>query len=122
MPGVGARLEPLIGGPRTRTMRKDWSVSWPMRMRKGLLILLGLVVLACGIYLMSVSGDRGLGFGLAGVLVVLLGLGAITGGVLLRSSPSRLVRACPRCGRAVPVGTLDCGACGFDFRTIGSRP
>ena len=95
-------------------------MSWPMRMRKGLLILLGLVVLVCGVYLMSVSGGRGLGFGLAGVLVVLLGAGAITGGVLLRTSPSRVVRACPRCGRAVPVGTLDCGACGFDFRTIGS--
>jgi hypothetical protein len=100
------------------SMRKEGSVSWAMRMRKGLLILLGLVVLACGVYLISVSAGRGLGFGLAGVLVVLLGAGAITGGVLLRTSRSRLVRACPRCGRAVPVGTLDCGGCGFDFRTI----
>jgi hypothetical protein len=101
-------------------MRKGWSVSWPMRMRKGLLILLGAVVLACGIYLTSVSGGRGLGFGLAGVLVILLGAGAITGGILLRTSPSPPVRACPRCGRAVPVGRLDCADCGFDFRTIGS--
>jgi Uncharacterised protein family UPF0547 len=91
-----------------------------MRMRKALLVLLGAAVLACGIYLTSLSGGRGLGFGLAGVLVILLGAGAITGGVLLRSSASRLVRACPRCGRAVPVGTLECADCGFDFRTIGS--
>jgi hypothetical protein len=89
-------------------------------MRKALLVLLGAAVLACGIYLTSLSGGRGLGFGLAGVLVILLGAGAITGGVLLRSSASRLVRACPRCGRAVPVGTLECADCGFDFRTIGS--
>jgi hypothetical protein len=91
-----------------------------MRMRKALLVLLGAAVLACGIYLTSLSGGRGLGFGLAGVLVILLGAGAITGGVLLRSSASRLVRACPRCGRAVPVGNLECADCGFDFRTIGS--
>jgi hypothetical protein len=101
-------------------MRKGWSVSWPMRMRKALLVLLGAAVLACGIYLTSLSGGRGLGFGLAGVLVILLGAGAITGGVLLRSSTSRLVRACPRCGRAVPVGTLECADCGFDFRSVGS--
>jgi hypothetical protein len=101
-------------------MRKEWSVSWPMRMRKGLLILLGFVVLVCGVYLLAVSGGRGLGFALAGVLVALLGAGAITGGVLLRTSASRPVRVCPRCGRPVPVGALDCGGCGFDFRTIGS--
>ena len=29
-------------------------------------------------------------------------------------------RTCPRCGRSVPVGQLECEACGFDFRTIGS--
>jgi hypothetical protein len=101
-------------------MKKQRSVSWAMKTRKGLLILLGLVVLACGVYLISVSVGRGLGFGLAGVLVVVLGAGAITGGVLLRTSRAPLVRACPRCGRAVPVGTLDCDKCGFDFRTIGT--
>ena len=28
-------------------------------------------------------------------------------------------RPCPRCGRRVAVGVLDCEACGFDFRSIG---
>jgi hypothetical protein len=28
-------------------------------------------------------------------------------------------RPCPRCGGRVPVGMLDCDACGFDFRSIG---
>lgn len=28
-------------------------------------------------------------------------------------------RPCPRCGRQVKVGMLDCADCGFDFRTIG---
>src|SRR5436190_19397933 len=55
---------------------------------------------------MSVSGGRGLGFGLAGVVVVLLGVGAITGGVLLRSSPPRLVR----------VSTLWSGGAGGNAR------
>jgi len=27
-------------------------------------------------------------------------------------------RPCPRCGRPVVNGVLDCPACGFDFRTI----
>lgn len=29
------------------------------------------------------------------------------------------VRPCPRCGRDVDVGVLDCPHCDFDFRTIG---
>jgi hypothetical protein len=29
-------------------------------------------------------------------------------------------RPCPRCGQRVPVGELECGACDFDFRTIGA--
>jgi hypothetical protein len=32
------------------------------------------------------------------------------------STPSRL---CPTSGKPVEVGRLDCGSCGFDFRTIG---
>jgi hypothetical protein len=28
-------------------------------------------------------------------------------------------RACPRCGRQVKKGDLECSECGFDFRTIG---
>lgn len=29
-------------------------------------------------------------------------------------------RPCPRCGKQVKAGLLDCADCGFDFRTIGS--
>ncbi len=29
-------------------------------------------------------------------------------------------RPCPRCGRDVKKGQLDCPHCGFDFRTIGT--
>jgi transposase len=29
-------------------------------------------------------------------------------------------RDCPRCGKKVRRGILDCPHCGFDFRTIGS--
>jgi ribosomal protein L37E len=32
----------------------------------------------------------------------------------------RRTRTCPRCGRRVVIGDLDCPYCGFDFRTIGS--
>ena len=28
-------------------------------------------------------------------------------------------RACPRCGRQVWKGHLECSECGFDFRTFG---
>jgi cyclohexanone monooxygenase len=28
-------------------------------------------------------------------------------------------RPCPRCGKRVEVGRLDCGFCGFDFRQVG---
>lgn len=90
-----------------------------MKMRKGLLVVLGAGVVLCGLYLVSRAGRDGMGVGLAGLLVALLGAGAIVGGVRLRRAPSRLIRACPRCGRTVPVGTLDCGDCGFDFRTVG---
>jgi hypothetical protein len=31
-------------------------------------------------------------------------------------------RRCPRCGRLVDVGRLDCPSCDFDFRTIGGAP
>ena len=27
-------------------------------------------------------------------------------------------RPCPRCGRPVEVGVLDCDECGFDFRAV----
>ncbi len=30
-------------------------------------------------------------------------------------------RECPRCGHRVRVGTLDCGSCGFNFRTVTGR-
>lgn len=34
----------------------------------------------------------------------------------------RATRPCPRCGRGVRVGELECAACGFDFRSIGGTP
>ena len=58
----------------------------------------------------------------------LLFLGILLAGGLLLGAAVRLiqdaqyraaVRPCPRCGADVPKGTLDCRACGFDFRAIG---
>lgn len=31
-------------------------------------------------------------------------------------------RPCPRCGARVKQGVMLCGACGFDFSTIGAPP
>src|SRR5215208_2806004 len=90
-----------------------------MRTRKVLLAVLGASVVLCGAYLVSRAGRDGMGVGLAGVLVALLGAAAMVGGIRLRRAPSRPVRPCPRCGRPVAVGTLECGGCGFDFGTIG---
>lgn len=43
--------------------------------------------------------------------LVLLAVGAVWD----RSSS----RPCPRCGRRVRNGTMRCGACSFDFETVG---
>jgi hypothetical protein len=31
-------------------------------------------------------------------------------------------RQCPRCGKRVKEGRMDCPDCGFDFRTVGQTP
>lgn len=33
---------------------------------------------------------------------------------------NKYTRPCPRCGTDVKKGVMQCKACGFDFRTIGS--
>lgn len=35
--------------------------------------------------------------------------------------PTRRGRECPRCGRGVKIGVLDCPHCGFDFRSVGTE-
>lgn len=52
------------------------------------------------------------------VIAVALLMLAIEGAFWLRDRTRS--RPCPRCGRRVAVGTLDCDACSFDFRTVGS--
>jgi hypothetical protein len=44
----------------------------------------------------------------------------VIGGALVWRELSTPSRPCPRCGKRVEVGKLDCDTCGFDFRTIGS--
>lgn len=45
--------------------------------------------------------------GAVAVITVALALGYLVGG-----------RGCPRCGRRVATGDLDCSSCGYDFRSI----
>lgn len=41
---------------------------------------------------------------------------AIAGGIVLSRAQDRAdSRPCPRCGHRVPVGILECAACGHDF-------
>lgn len=59
------------------------------------------------------------------VMAVAPGLGlALLGLLLLVALLAWLVepstRPCPRCGQRVKAGVLDCEACGFDFKTIGT--
>jgi hypothetical protein len=53
------------------------------------------------------------GAGLVGLLPV------VVGGALLWRELATPSRPCPRCGKRVEVGKLDCAHCGFDFRQIG---
>jgi hypothetical protein len=40
---------------------------------------------------------------------------------LFRRIGGRLTsRPCPRCGRRIQAGELECDSCGFDFRSIGA--
>lgn len=56
------------------------------------------------------------------LVVWLVGLGVVA---LVGVGANRIVekpreRPCPRCGRGVRVGEMECPECGFDFWTIGS--
>jgi hypothetical protein len=65
------------------------------------------------------------------VLLLVVVVGAVfllgrwfIGGVIrgARGEPlAHEARPCPRCGRPVEVGVLDCPSCDFDFRTIGNE-
>ena len=55
---------------------------------------------------------------------ILIGVGAIALGIVAALAINRYqdhaaTRPCPRCGKRVAVGQLDCPHCGFNFRTIG---
>lgn len=57
--------------------------------------------------------------------MLVLGIIVVAGGFGLgrreREEEVRVsTRPCPRCGRAVEIGVLDCPHCGFDFRAIGA--
>lgn len=55
------------------------------------------------------------------VLILLALVGVVVLVVrMLRRQANQSQRPCPRCGKPVPNGVLDCSACGFDFRAIGS--
>jgi hypothetical protein len=51
------------------------------------------------------------------ILLIMIGLPvlAVLGVVRVLSR-----RSCPRCGKHVKRGRLDCSHCGFDFRSIGA--
>lgn len=51
--------------------------------------------------------------------VLTVALVAVVAGELVAAVRRR--RPCPRCGRGVVKGRLDCSGCGFDFRTVGAR-
>lgn len=65
------------------------------------------------------AGDVGTTIGV-GILIVLWALGDIILGVLYLISPSKK-RDCPVCGKGVKKGVLQCGSCGYDYRT-GQAP
>jgi hypothetical protein len=75
-----------------------------MRLVAGVLGVLGLLL--------------GAVFMLAGALLFGFLLFAL-GGAGVRYGLIKPSRTCPRCGKRVRVGKLDCGPCGFDFRQIG---
>jgi hypothetical protein len=58
--------------------------------------------------------------GAAELLIMLLLWGSIIAAVVfvVRYMTSR---ACPRCGRRVRNGRLDCGKCGFDFHSVSAQ-
>jgi hypothetical protein len=53
-------------------------------------------------------------------MVIYVGAGFVIGWLAWGAAFNRPTRPCPRCGRDVLKGELDCPHCGFDFRTIGA--
>ena len=55
--------------------------------------------------------------------LIVVGLGVVGWLAIRRFEQDREIadstRPCPRCGRQIEVGKLDCPHCEFDFRTIG---
>ncbi|MCA1572873.1 MAG: hypothetical protein LC798_21790 [Chloroflexi bacterium] len=49
---------------------------------------------------------------------VLLALGLVVYEIVRMVRGRAASRPCPRCGRRVPVGVLDCAACEYDFRAV----
>lgn len=52
------------------------------------------------------------------ITILGLTLAAIAAIFLIAGLFRQRTRPCPRCGRGVTLGVLDCKHCGFDFRTI----
>jgi tRNA(Ile2) C34 agmatinyltransferase TiaS len=51
------------------------------------------------------------------ILLVIVGLPVLAVLLVVRALSNR---SCPRCGKHVKRGRLDCPHCGFDFRSIGA--
>lgn len=57
--------------------------------------------------------------GLGPLTIALIVLAALAVAALVAFLVRRLAtRPCPRCGRRVRTGRLECGRCGFDFRAL----
>jgi hypothetical protein len=63
------------------------------------------------------AGDDGGGMIVFAVIVALL---LAYGAWKFFVDPFLSTRPCPRCGRRVPKGEMDCPHCEFDFRSIGA--